>query len=354
MSQAKRESPSQIVLFSGFSPIQISNRFANLEATVAQVRPSFQSALISSHDHFQDIAPSNLPIASYHKTDILHETQSITIKPIKDRDNPHIILYHSLYIHQIINENEWSSHPYDLKVLQSELQYSYYDYIEAWYSILLHQTVDFSHSWFLNFDSKFKSPFPYWFNHWWEKHGPVIDLFPPPMKDLVNYFTNTYKFKEFELFFPSLLHFVAKYKVPWILKWSYQVNCETRVLSRQFSIKWWDRFKLERIADYVYADFPPIRNPQPDKKSSPASSHSSLPIEGKTKSVLQEIARQLMLQASQMNEDDDSDATPKSQSSTSQQKSSSQKTPAPKMLWSDYPQNSQDRYDFGPFNLGEE
>ena len=66
MSQAKQESPAQILPFQGFSPIQISNRFANLGATVGQVRPSFQSALISSHDPFQDIAPSNLPVASYH------------------------------------------------------------------------------------------------------------------------------------------------------------------------------------------------------------------------------------------------------------------------------------------------
>ncbi|KAI5327370.1 hypothetical protein L3X38_026766 [Prunus dulcis] len=168
MSQTKYESPIQIVPFPGCSPIQISNRFNNLEATVGQVCPSFQFALISSHDPFQDIAVTDRPIASYQKTspymikshshlfviepkynsianpitiaksyfppmshfippapyknlkyyqDILHETHSIAIKPIKDRENPHIILHHSLYIHQIINENEWSNHPYDLKVL---------------------------------------------------------------------------------------------------------------------------------------------------------------------------------------------------------------------------------------------
>ena len=59
-----------------------------------------------------------------------------------------------------------------------------------------------------------------------------------------------------------------------------------------------------------------------------------------------------------MNEDDDSDATPKSQSSTSQPKSSSQKTPAPKMRWSDYPPDDQihgqDPYDFSPLDLGED
>ncbi|KAI5317105.1 hypothetical protein L3X38_036812 [Prunus dulcis] len=274
MSQAKYEPPSQIIPFPGCSSIQISNRFANLGATIGQVRPSFQYALISSHDPFQDIAVTNPPVASYHKTSpymvkshshlfvieskynsianpitiaksyfppnshfiplapfknlkyyrhILHETHSITIKPIKDRENPHIILYHSLYIHQIINENEWSSHPYDLKVLQSELQYSYCDYIEAW-------------------------------------------------------------------------------------------------------------------------------KPHSEKKSSPAISHSSLPIEGRSKSELQDLARQLMLQASQMNDDADSDASLASQTSTSQPKPASQQAPTPKMRWSDYP-DEQDPYDFGPFNL---
>ncbi|KAI5348820.1 hypothetical protein L3X38_001707 [Prunus dulcis] len=195
MSQAKYEPPSQIVPFPGCSPIQISNRFANLGAIVGQVRPSFQSALISSHDPFQDIAITNPPVVSYQKT----------------------------------------------------------------------------------------SP--------------------------------------------------------------YMVNWETSVLSRQFSIKWWDKFKLERIADYVYADFPPVKNPHSKKKSSPATSHSSLPIEGRSKSELQDLARQLMLQASQMNDDADSDASPASQTSTSQPKLASQ-TPAPKMRWSDYP-DEHDPYDFG-------
>ncbi|KAI5317341.1 hypothetical protein L3X38_037048 [Prunus dulcis] len=177
------------------------------------------------NSHF--IPPAPFKNLKFYR-DILHETQSITIKPIKDRDNPLVILYHSLYIHQIISEDQWSNHPYDLKVLQSELQYNYYDYIKAW-------------------------------------------------------------------------------------------------------------------------------NPQSDKNSTPATSHSSLSIEGKSKYELQEIARQLMLQASQMNEEDDSDSSSKSQSSTSQPRMpSSQKTPIPKMRWSDYPLDSQDPYDFSPFDLGKD
>ncbi|KAI5327369.1 hypothetical protein L3X38_026765 [Prunus dulcis] len=87
------------------------------------------------------------------------------------------------------------------------------------------------------------------------------------------------------------------------------------------------------------------------QKSSPVSSHSSLPIEGKSKSEHQEIARQLMMQASQMH--DDTDASPKSESYTSQPKPSHPQAPAPKLRWSDYP-DEQDPYDLGPFNLGDD
>ncbi|KAI5325426.1 hypothetical protein L3X38_034500 [Prunus dulcis] len=105
------------------------------------------------------------------------------------------------------------------------------------------------------------------------------------------------------------------------------------------------------VLQIMFMLIPPVRNPQPEQKPSPASSHSSLPIEGKTKSELQEIARQLMLQAFQMH--DDTDASPKFESSTSQPKPSNQQAPAPKMRWSDYP-DEQDPYDFGPFNLGDD
>ncbi|CAL2265152.1 unnamed protein product [Prunus armeniaca] len=117
-------------------------------------------------------------------------------------------------------------------------------------------------------------------------------------------------------FFPKLLIFIAKYKVPWILKWSYKVNWESRILSRQFCIKWWDKFKTERIIEQVNTEFPQVNTPQ--RPSTSETSHSSLPIEGRSKSELKELAKQLMIQASEMNdEDDDDDASPKFQSSSS-------------------------------------
>ncbi|KAI5327935.1 hypothetical protein L3X38_027331 [Prunus dulcis] len=186
MNPVKPESPSQIVPFPGCSPIQVSNRFSSLGTTVGQIRPNYHSALVSSYDPFQIIPsvaqssqsptssrksspylpkdkshlfiieqvydgipdpitivrsyfPSNchfLPPCPYknlqYYRDLLYETGSVEIKPIKDREKPHIILYHSLYIHKIISQEEFSCHPYELKHLQSTHPYNYADYIEAW------------------------------------------------------------------------------------------------------------------------------------------------------------------------------------------------------------------------------
>lgn len=134
---------------------QVRNRFSSLGTTVGQISPNYQSALVSSYDPFQISTqitqlPSPLrkssPYAPKDKThlfiiesvldnlsepvaiakhyfppnfhfmpqspykslkyyrDILNETQSVEIKPVKDCNQPHIILYHSLYIHQILSQ----------------------------------------------------------------------------------------------------------------------------------------------------------------------------------------------------------------------------------------------------------
>ncbi|CAL2277302.1 unnamed protein product [Prunus armeniaca] len=340
MNPVKTESPSQLVPFPGCSPIQVSNRFSSLGATVGQIRPNCQSALVASYDPFQIIPPvaqssqSSTPLpksspyvpkdkshlfiiepiydgisdpitivksyfppnchflpSSPYKNlsfyrDILVKTKSVEIKPIKDRENPHIILYHSLYIHQILSQEEFNRHPYELKHLQSTHPYNYVDYIEAWYSIFLYEKVDFSHSWFINFDSKFKSPFPYWFLHWWEKHGPIANILLIEVHNLTNYFA------------------------------------------------------IAKVAKYVYKDFPQVVNPPNPHLVSPVGSCSSLSIEGKSKSELQEIARQLIIQASQMNDDEDNDNSPASQSSSSCLPNPS---PSKPHRWSDY-EYSQDPY----------
>jgi hypothetical protein len=43
--------------------------------------------------------------------------------------------------------------PYALRSLSNrKVQFSYHDYVDAWYKVLLHQNEEFTHSWFINFD----------------------------------------------------------------------------------------------------------------------------------------------------------------------------------------------------------
>ncbi|KAI5317882.1 hypothetical protein L3X38_037589 [Prunus dulcis] len=210
-----------------------------------------------------------------------------------------------MYIHHIISQEAFSSRPYELKTLQSKLQYNYADYIDAWYTIFLHQSEDFSHSWFINFDNKFKCSFPYWFLHWWEKHGPVDEILPVSVLELIRHYTETAK-----------------------------VTKDVRIFARQFSVKWWDKFEVQRIAKYVYNDLPA----EPQSTSPVGSVRSSLSVEGKSKAELQEIARQLMMQASQMDDDEDND---------SPSSSSCQPIPDPvkPKSWYDDSQDPYDAYD---------
>ncbi|CAL9012685.1 unnamed protein product [Prunus brigantina] len=160
MSQNKPEVPKQLVPYPSCTPISIAqpisvaNQFSALGSTVGQIRPSYQSTLISSYDPFSAsssvafkktspylpksnfhlfviepnynvnsepvaiathyfppgfhyMPPSPYKSLKYYR-DILLETQSVEIKPIKDRDHPEIILYHSLYIHRIISQEAFS------------------------------------------------------------------------------------------------------------------------------------------------------------------------------------------------------------------------------------------------------
>ncbi|CAL9001078.1 unnamed protein product, partial [Prunus brigantina] len=85
---------------------------------------------------------------------------------------------------------------------------------------------------------------------------------------LIRHFTKKAKFSNIDLFFPKQLLFIARYKVPWILKWSYRITKDTRVFARQFSVKWWDKFEVDRIAKYVYND--PPEDPIPRQRQRPA------------------------------------------------------------------------------------
>jgi hypothetical protein len=133
--------------------------------------------------------------------------------------------------------------PWKKKPLQGHsFEYSYYDYIDTWYKILLYQFDDMSHSWFIQWHQKYNfikpecQP-PMWFIKWWSKHGSQAEIIPdtlwnttiptkpddPPLsthtlKQALLHFIKMYKCSEYNSRFPPILLFCAKYKVPWIVK----------------------------------------------------------------------------------------------------------------------------------------
>ncbi|CAL9028494.1 unnamed protein product [Prunus brigantina] len=303
--------PSAVVPYPGHTPIPVMNRFSPLGSTIAPVRPNYHSALVSSYDPFQ-LPPTATPMTSHFFS----------------KSSPYVLKH---------TANLLILEPHISKTISPAMIAEHHfppDYVESWYYIFLHQTPDFSHSWFINFDTKFRNELPYWFLHWWDTHGPKSDILPPQLTALITYFTQKSKFLERDLFFPSTLLFLTRYKIPWIMRWNYAVNWETRFFSRQFFVKWWDRFEVHRIAEYVHRDFPTVHKPEPPPKHEPSSPHSSqtaLSVEGKSKAELQELAQQILLKASQMQDNEDIE----SQSSSSCQPG--EQTPERPMRWSDYP-----------------
>ncbi|KAM2140696.1 hypothetical protein ACFX1Q_007072 [Malus domestica] len=53
---------------------------------------------------------------------------------------------------------------------------------------------------------------------------------------------------------PLFALFMAKYKVPWILRWNYEI--ESNQVFRQRMIKWWDKFNHQKIIEVILRDFP--------------------------------------------------------------------------------------------------
>uniref|UniRef100_A0A2N9GHK5 Uncharacterized protein n=1 Tax=Fagus sylvatica TaxID=28930 RepID=A0A2N9GHK5_FAGSY len=104
------------------------------------------------------------------------------------------------------------------------------------------------------------------------------------LKQALNQFVKIYRCTEYISRFPPVLLFCFKCKVPWIVKWSYQIKNNT--LIRNFAVKCWDNFDRDRIIKFVYDEFPEIK--QVEDQSS-----SSIPdlLKGKSPEELAEICK---------------------------------------------------------------
>lgn len=254
--------------------------------------------------HFTPLHPDKSIL--FYKT-ILEHTGSANFKPIFDTKDINVIIYQKIYIKKLISQSEWGS-PFSLHPLPNlNTQFNYYDYINAWSYALLHENAKFSHSWFIQFDYNFSSPFPNWFLRWWAQFGAFDAIIPPVLLQQVEIYCSKQKFSPHLTQFPKLLHFLAKFKVAWIFCWKYVIS--DNILSRQFLVKWWDKLNVQQVVDQVTKELQP-RIPTPIQLSSPPSPYniskitidspsSSSPIQRKSNSAIIKLAQQLITQAAQ-------------------------------------------------------
>ncbi len=130
--------------------------------------------------------------------------------------------------------------------------------------------------------------------------------------------------------------FCAKFHVPWIVKWHYQI--EDNVLIRSYVVKWFDKFNKDRIIGFVYKEFAiePVKEIE-DKQSFPTSSIKDL-LKGKSPEELAEISQMAAIQCRQS-------ASGKHSSASSEGSSTTKLPYAPVSFPPKWYQDSQNPYD---------
>ncbi|KAL4604551.1 hypothetical protein ACB092_10G200900 [Castanea dentata] len=306
--------PNQIVKKEPVSPGDFANRFTTLGSIP---KPNYSSILASAYDPYA-LTPIHQPVQTIYPrqanasqaaiknplhiaqgyfpplfhwipehsgkklefySDILLQEDATVIKTIFDLNDKSKIIYHSVYMKNIATEASWGHSPASTKRLpKHSIPYPYHDFIDAWFRFMLHQNETMTHSWFINFDKEFdnNADLPLWFIRWWNQFGPDIDIFPKPLVDCFNFWKQSFKVNAHYAKFPTLLHFVKHFRVPWILKWQYEK--EGDILTRHWYVKWWDKFGyVSQILDNVYQRPPPkhlISSAQSTSKA-PSTSQAS-------------------------------------------------------------------------------
>jgi hypothetical protein len=176
-------------------------------------------------------------------------------------------LYMSVYFDKVLLLKDWGELPSQPRMLaNSEMTYSYYEYIDAWFRFMLYQNSANNHSWFITFDKKFFGILPLWFSKWWGQFGAIPDIFPLQLAKAFGTFRDHYNTDAYGKKFPTIMHFAIKFKISWILKWNYVKDGD--IIDRHWFFKWWDKFpQTDAIIQTVYMDF---AKKTPEKSTPPA------------------------------------------------------------------------------------
>ena len=146
-----------------------------------------------------------------------------------------------------------------------------------------------------------------WFLKWWTQHGSQTEILPDSLQDLEKstktlresllHFIIMYKTSKCNSNFPPILLFCAKYHVPCIVKWHYQIK--ENILIRSFAVTWFDKFDHDRIINFVYDEFPIVKQKRIEDKPSLSTPSLKEFLKGKSPEELVEIAQMAAIQCRQ-------------------------------------------------------
>jgi hypothetical protein len=70
--------------------------------------------------------------------------------------------------------------------------------------------------------------------------GLIPEILPLKLIEACNSFKTHFKTDDYGSKFPPIIHFVRKFRIPWILKWQY-VMIDDKV-EKHWYVKWWDKY----------------------------------------------------------------------------------------------------------------
>ena len=84
--------------------------------------------------------------------------------------------------------------------------------------------------------------------------------------------------------------------------WNYTIN--SNLLDREFSVKWWDSLKINKIISQMYEEYPPPVEKPIALRTRSQSSLDSVQISGKSSKELKELAQQLIARSQLLESED--------------------------------------------------
>ena len=144
--------------------------------------------------------------------------------------------------------------------------------------------------------------------------GSIPQIFLEPLQEALRYFSSRLQVNHHSSQFPAILHMSIRYKIHWISMWTYAIN--NNILNREFSVKWWNSLKIDLVIDQINKDFPPPVHRAITQRRRSQSNLESILVIRKSSRELKDLADQLLLQASQL-EEKEKTSPASSESSTS-------------------------------------